>query len=611
MTGFPLRAPAIVAGALLLAAFLLQIDASRVTSAVVDEPAHLTAGYLYLAGRDLTINREHPPLLKALAALPLLVLNPVVPPRDPDGPVPGSEDFEFDYSRAFLYRANDADRMLKAARIPVMILAAILGILIYFWTREIAGPWAGAAAVALYATEPNILAHGRLVTTDLGAAAFAAGAIWALRRLLRTGAPATAALFGVLLGAALLSKFSTLILLPLCAALILADRLLARAQASLAPPVARPASASPEAAPEAAARSAVARSAGRPVVAEGRTPSLARLAGLAGIAVGTAWAILLAGYFLRGFPLPGAYLEGIEIARTKNATVEGPTYLMGSISPDGFWSYFVVALLLKTPIPLLVLAARGKWTLLLASRTTGSRRRGEAQWSHRLRREASWILLPPLAWLAAMSFMTRAQIGLRYVLPVIPFLCILGGIGAVSFFRRIEVPPGEPDTEARPETALLAGLIACAVLFGWQFVAAARIHPYQLAYFNLFGGGPDLGWRRLTDSNLDWGQDLKGLASWLESRGNPPVNLYYFGTADPDYYGIRRIPPDSPQPGLFAVSATHLTGVYLPDRDYLADFRALTPLARIGHSILVFDLPQVPERLRQPLRRPGRDEAPR
>jgi hypothetical protein len=589
-----------VAGAALALALLLQLDASRVTSAVVDEPAHLTAGYLYLAERDPAINREHPPLLKALAALPLLAMKPVIPPRDPDGPVPGSEDFEFDYARAFLYRANDADRLLRAARIPMMILTALLGILVFLWAREIAGAWGGAAAVVLYATEPNILAHGRLVTTDLGAAAFCLGAVWSLRRVLRAPSPANAAIFGLLLGAALLSKFSALILLPLGAALIAADLLLARAGASLAPPVARPKDAS---AGPGDARSPLSErpAAGR----EGRRPSMARIAGITGIAIGTAWAILLAGYLFRGFPLPGDYLEGIEIARTKNATVEGPTYLLGAVSPDGFWSYFVIALVLKVPIPVLVLAAWGKWSLLLGTRARGSRRRAEVQWSHRLRREAVWLLLPPLVWLAAMTIMTRAQIGVRYVLPVIPFLCILGGIGAVSFYRRIEVPPGEPDTGARSDTALLASVAACALLFGWQMLSAARIHPHQIAYFNLLGGGPDMAWRRLCDSNLDWGQDLKGLASWLESRGNPPVNLYYFGTADPDYYGIRRIPPESPAPGLFAVSATHLTGVYLPDRDYLADFRAMTPLVTIGHSILVFELPDIPERLRQPLRRPA------
>lgn len=548
------RLAASLAAALLLAGgFLLQADAARLTSAVVDEPAHLTAGYLSLARGEHRVNVEHPPLLKLLAALPLTGLDPRLPPIDPGGPEPGTEDFEFDYSRRFLYGSNDPDRLLASARLPMIFLTALLGAFVYVWTREIAGTAAALAALLLYVLEPNILGHGRLVTTDLGASVFIVATLWSFRHAVRRGSATATIACGLFLGCALLSKFSALLLLPVMALLLGMELILRRRESC--------------------------GSAGRV------TPG--RMLLLAGLAVGLAWVILLAGYGFDGFPVPGLYTEGMELARLKNSTVEGPTYLMGSISRDGFWSYYLVALAVKTPIPLLLLS--------LAGIVSGLREQA-------LRREIAWLLLPALAWIAAITLLTRAQIGFRYILPALPLLCVSAGVGAAFLMRGFRLESGEKG--ARPRLRAAAGALL-AILLLWHGLAAVRIHPHHLAYFNEIAGGPGNGWRWLADSNLDWGQDLIRLDRWLESRGNPPVNLFYFGTADPDYYGIPRLPYGSPSPGLFAVSATHLAGVYLPDPDYLEAFRSLEPIARIGHSILVYDLESVPPRLRRPLRRPS------
>lgn len=142
----------------------------------------------------------------------------------------------------------------------------------------------------------------------------------------------------------------------------------------------------------------------------------------------------------------------------------------------------------------------------------------------------------------------------------------------------------------------------CAVLLIWHAAAALAIWPYHLAYFNEAAGGPGAGIRHLADSNLDWGQDLVGLHRFMSERRITRMNLYYFGTADPDYYGIQRAA--SPEPGYYAVSATHLMGIYLPDREYLAPFRRMTPEATIGHSINVYRLDRVPDFLKTPIRRP-------
>jgi hypothetical protein len=514
-------------------------------SAVVDEPAHLTSGYLSLVEGDLTVNREHPPFIKALAALPLLLLHPALPAAQADPKSRTSEDFEFDYSRRFLYKANDADRLLGAARLPIVALTLLGGAVLFFWARALFGDVAALAALALYAFEPNLLAHGRLVTTDMGATVFALAAFACLQRCSGTMSRWAIAA-GAALGLALLSRFSSLLLIPLLIAAALTHRrrpalllvvfLVALVLVNIGYgftgglfPLAH--------APIGGALKT------QPLAAMESSPTLR-------------WTPI---------PLPRLYVEGLDLARYKNQSVEGPGYLNGGYSSDGWWSYFVAALAMKTTLPFLALAVAGLCLIAATARSS--------------RVSLTYIALPALGLLLLITATTRAQIGLRYALPVIPFLCIAGGVAAAAVSRvtgRWRVP-------AR---------VAVVALLGWHAWAALAIHPYHLAYFNELWGGPDRGYLHLVDSNLDWGQDLVGVKQFMQDKGLSSINLYYFGTADPEYYGIQR--PLRPEPGYYAVSATHLMGVYLPDRDYLAEFRALRPVSSIGHSIFIYELRDIP-----------------
>jgi hypothetical protein len=271
-------------------------------------------------------------------------------------------------------------------------------------------------------------------------------------------------------------------------------------------------------------------------------------------------------------PLPRLYLEGLDLARYKNREVEGPGYLNGDYSREGWWSYFILAIGMKTTLPFLALTVGG-----LALAASGVRR---PSW----RPVLAFLLVPAAALLILTTALTRAQIGLRYVLPVLPLLCLAGGalVAGTAGRRR-------------------AVCRALAVPFlAWHVWSALAIYPHHLAYFNEAAGGPDRGYLHLVDSNLDWGQDLVGLRAFMNERGLSRINLYYFGTADPDYYDIVRAVP--PEPGYYAVSATHLMGIYLPDREYLAPFRSMRPETTIGHSILVYRLDEVPAFLRVPIR---------
>jgi hypothetical protein len=135
------------------------------------------------------------------------------------------------------------------------------------------------------------------------------------------------------------------------------------------------------------------------------------------------------------------------------------------------------------------------------------------------------------------------------------------------------------------------------------------IHPHYLAYFNELIGGPDNGYRYLVDSNLDWGQDLKGLGLYMRERNIEKVHLSYFGAADPHNYGIRYewmpsyyLPNDYlndkgqitpfriPDSGIVAISATNLQNLYFTDKTFYDWLKRYDPVEKIGYSIFIYDL---------------------
>ena len=540
------------------------VTAMGSTSAVVDEPAHLTSGYIALTQGDLRVNREHPPLLKILAALPLLALHPVMPPDPPAAAPRGSEDYEFDVSRRFLYQSNDADLLLYRGRLVIVALTLLTGALLYLWGRTLFGVLPALGALAMLVFEPNILAHGRLVTTDMGATLFTLATIACLERAL-TSRQSPAGfwwiLTGLSLGFGLLSRFSCVLLIPIVA--------LTAALTGRQRPVMK------------LSGLAVALAVALAVVnigyglGNGRLTLFPLAADPVCAPLSTEPFVSMAASPLARFtplPIPRLFLEGLDLARWKNTHVEGPGYLNGVISKDGWWSWYVLALAMKTTVPLLVLSLAGFGLLMLSVRSAGSGR-------------LVAILAPCTGLLILVTVLTRAQIGLRYILPIFPFLCLAAGF-ALGEIRRL--PRG-------------IALALAAPLLGWHAWAALSVHPYHLAYFNEAAGGPGGGYRHLVDSNLDWGQDLVGLRQFMTRQAIARVHLFYFGTADPAWYGIERATPG--EPGYFAVSATHLAGVYLPDPGYLAPFREMAPAATIGHSIFVYRLDTYPSFLKTPIRR--------
>jgi hypothetical protein len=269
--------------------------------------------------------------------------------------------------------------------------------------------------------------------------------------------------------------------------------------------------------------------------------------------------------------LPESYLYGLcrLLARGKEGHY---AYLMGRVSATGWWYYFILAFLFKTPVSTLLLLFA---TLLFFLKVR------EATWT-----SLNFLLLPAVV----VFFFTSRQninIGLRHVLPAYPFLLVL--IGRVVHYK----------SKHQKLARWILGLLCI-----WAAWEAALIYPHYLAYFNGLVGGPSGGRYVLVDSNLDWGQDLKGLKTYMERHGIRKVKLGYFGWSDPAYYGIdyELLPSYSvcgkpsckeknPEPlelkGTMAVSATLLQGLYCPGDTYRI-LRGLEPTANIGYSIYIY-----------------------
>ena len=263
-------------------------------------------------------------------------------------------------------------------------------------------------------------------------------------------------------------------------------------------------------------------------------------------------------------PLPVEYLRGFDHAEASGQ--RWWAYLFGEHSTTGWRHYYLAAIAVKTPIQLLLLAAAGALAAtLFLGRLAGDERA--------IPRFVALLPILVLAvFLAAFTFSANLKnIGLRYVLPVYPFLCMLGGLAV-----RLRLPR--------------FGVWAVVALVVWQAAIAVWIYPDFLTFFNLTVGGPAHGAEVLLDSNLDWGQDLKGLGAFIRKRGIDRIYVDYFGRACKRYYGVSST--DDFEGGWIAVSATNLKGVYDEDKNRYRFLEGVVPEAVIGGSIFVYNVPR-------------------
>jgi dolichyl-phosphate-mannose-protein mannosyltransferase len=535
-----------------------------------DELVHIPSGYQYLVAGNFRLNPEHPPLMKMWACLPLLVVRPRAN-LHPDG---ADQDFaRFTVLASIQFWQTNQLRFRTISfwsRAPMVLLTLALGVLIFVYGRQLFGARAAVLAVALFSLEPTMLAHGWIVHTDIAAAVCYLLFFFTLHAYYRAPTFPRALCFGLATGLALLSKFSLAILLPIffLALVYLAvrassfgvSRSRSLLQACLAFAVVllllnaayyfqHPALAGPE-------TSYIAGTAPSPLAAE-------RI---------ITWLKLLSKAF------PTYFLFGLYTVFVHNHFGH-PTSLLGQYSFFGWWYYFPVAFALKTSLPFLLLSIGAiAWAL----------------WAAIFGREKRLIpLLVGLAIYLGVSMNSSINIGVRHIAPVFPFLFLLGG----AFLDRL-----------LEWSRVRVARVLVAVLLGWMLVDGVRAYPDYLAFTNSLKFGKP-AWALLSDSNVEWGQNIGDLARYLEARGETNlIGSLSGGWAIPAMYGLKLLdfaPPDlqSSSTKYVAIGAGFLNGSTVPPglkdangvelseeqrRNYFAKYRTLQPEKVFGNSIYLY-----------------------
>ena len=559
------RAAGIAAAAMLALMAVLMFASAWNDSLTFDEVPHLAAGYSYLLKADYRFNPEHPPLMKDLGALPLLFMRLRAPWTDKSWTEDSNGEWAFGEKLVF---SNDAAAITRAAKAPMILFTIALGGLIFWWTRKRFGDGVSLLALFFYTFSPTFLAHGRLVTNDVGAAAgFFIGTIVFLHFLKNPSWP-NVLLAGLALGFAFMTKFSTFALAPIVLVLAVIWALLEEPGTRLrnirrylggAIVVLLVAAFTIYAVyllhiwnypPE--RQSADALQASRAYEMHGITRDL------------VLWAS-----GIRGLRPWAEYAQGLLMSY-RRAEHGGTPFFFGDVSgAAGSEIYFPAVYLLKEPLALHVL------TLLALAFII---RRGLVPvWTRARLREhfAEFAFAAVVISYWAVSMRSTLHIGVRHILPTLPFIYVLVAIGIAGAAQ------------------LRSFRMVVIVLLAWQAVSVLRVHPSYLAYFNEMGGGPGGGWQYVTDSNFDWGQDLKRLAQFVDQRGISEISLDYFGASDTAYYLKSKVKNLSgctePAKGWVAVSATQYTE---SRRKPECDYRRWLPMekldTKVGYSIFVF-----------------------
>lgn len=556
-----------VAVSALLLFFYLALNSLVADSPTIDEQNHIARGLAFLRTGNPRLSLEHPPLINTLSALPLLTMPELRLPTDH----PSWERPEgwYEFADLFLWQYNEpsVERIVFLARIPIVMLTILLALAGFGLARLMWGRLSALVALVLFLFEPNLLAHGRYSTTDLGGVLFTFIVTILLWRFWQTGVRwswANTLAVALAMGAAFGSKHSAIAFLGVWLLLAIL-------------PLYRVAQHPIHAASWRVAQVAVSAMLSLPVVwaiygfewgIYDVKPPLAFLSGVNG-------------------PAP-TYVAGIGQIISLTGGAGRPSFMLGQFSDSGFVSYFPVAFAVKTPLILLALIGLSAFLLLRLGAT---------------RRKALFLLAASLTFYA-LTMLSALNIGYRHVLPALPYLLVLvSGLAAQQLDWSVRVgksPAGIP-------AGRWLAIFGCMVLLA----TTLWIHPHYLSFFNQLAGGPQNGYKVLVDSNLDWGQDMIRLRRWMADNEVAAVNLGWFGTADPDHYGIQYtalpglgreefflrwwdVPFDrsAPEPGVYAISASNLQEMPLrvEEKTVYAWFRNRQPDDRIGYSILIYDV---------------------
>jgi len=586
-----------IVGLLLISMLILEISSSLKESQTIDEGVHLAAGYSYLMKNDFRMNTEHPPLIKEIAALPLVIINNRL--EQPFNQPSWTEYNQWQFAKDLIYYNNlSADTILFLGRLPIMLLSLLLGFFIFRWSRELFGTTAGIFSLILYCFSPNILAHSKYVTTDLGLALFFFLTIYYFYKYLKSPSWKRFIVFCLCFSLTQAVKFSALLLLPTLLILILAIYLCKKNNQSLM----------------LAAKNFFRKF----VILFGITAMIifsvygfnfqkpiddinvqdqysqqdhiiennliSEQSELVKKVIGFTDTNKKSGQIIKSIatnvPFPAfPYLNGAVKLFTHN--YHGHTsYLNGNYAEFGFWNYFLFAFLLKTPIStiilLFIMIFFGMFVLIKNLKTISYEKKSSSKIFEKIPTFFLCLIIPPLIYLI-FSLGSHLNLGLRHILPIYPFIFVLLGYLITIKLKKNQII----------YYLLLIGLLI------FYITSSLLIYPHYLAYFNEIAGGPDNGPKYLTDSNIDWGQDVKKLKKYIDENNIEYICLSYFGQAKLEYYGIdyRYLPDNQNFQGidqLNCVVAISVTSLLSKEREYdwLLQYE---PDEKIGYSIYVYD----------------------
>lgn len=634
---------------ILIAFFVVSLILANDDAVTMDERAHIPASWSYVKYLDMRVNPEHPPLLKDLAGLSMLIANPnftfpynstlwqngdtnINPADHPEGPAKSWGLAQWEFGAKFLFGSgNNPDAIAFAARLPIILIGILLCFMVYLWTRELAGISAGLFALLLIASDPNMLGHSHYVTTDVGIAAFIFIAAYFFVHFLKNPSGKNIILAGIFLGIAELTKFSAVILFPLFGLIALlygATKLRSDQETSDSSDVISPSS------------------------LQRIFEYLLKYAGVVVVSFVVIWAL----YLVNVWNMPGEVTAEIAravfpndklVGRIAESTVValsnipvlkplahyflgvfmvfarvagGNTYyFFGTVTNQATALYFPTVFAFKETLPFLAILFFGilYGTRRIIKVTGRGREKGLTYWKIFARsfqsHIAQYVMMSFVILYAYLSIAGNLNIGFRHLFPILPFLAVLGTKALFDYWKRHR---GNHSTWTTVRLVISFTAI-------WITLIPILNYPYYLSYFNTAAGGHENGYRYITDSNYDWGQDAKRLQKWVADYNTcietnqegsescrtltggktfpteEPINVIrvdYFGGSDPEYYLKSKFEGwhsnNVPEPGWYAISAGfYQESIYKPQSSGDTNYFWLpvdNMIGRAGDSIFIF-----------------------
>ncbi len=602
----------------LLLVFLAQAD-----SLTYDERAHIPAAYSYVRYGDIRLNPEHPPLLKDLAGFPLLFL-PVTFPIQATEWISGTNE-QWAMGDKFLNctspseACNNTALITFWARLPLILVAVSLGAFLFWWTRKAAGPLAGLLALTLFAADPNIIAHGHYVTTDVGIAAFLFFAFYFFLEFLKRPTWKNTLLAALFFTIVQMIKFSAVLLIPIFGLFIIVYAL-ARTTTLTGATTTRIRS--------------LFFYLGRSIVVflvfivgvyivytlHTRITPPEHLVAIAHMMfpekqLGPLARTIVETTSQQTWSMPfSAYLLGVLMVFGRVAG--GNThYFLDTVQSAAQKSYFPIIFLAKETLPFLALTALTLFYTLrrFFHKTVTQRTPLSTLITDHI---DSALMLFFIVFYSFLSIIGNLNIGFRHLFPILPFLYFLVAKNALQMTR-------DPLFSKNTQRAFGYTIGVLAFL---QLLTPLSAHPYYLSYYNLLAGGTPNGYKVATDSNYDWGQDLHRLKTFItehnsclasngQSTSECPKNLQKLPPIEKihvDYFGGASAQHElgtffdgwwserDPEPGWYAISINTLQENWTTnnnpatkqnDKNYL--WLKDIPLAgRAGTSIFIYYLPE-------------------